>query len=61
MFDFDFDSFLNFWFFLIETLFEILKKNLDIWGIFEIFLEFYFENFMWFGLGLKLLWIFFVT
>ena len=50
MFDFDFDSFLNFLFlfFWIETLFEIKKKkkNFDIWGILEIFLGIYFENFM---------------
>ena len=45
---FDFDSFLNFWFLFLNWNFvwNLKKKNLDIWGIFEIFLEIYFENFM---------------
>ena len=37
----------GYFYFWIETLLEIkIKKNLDIWGILEIFLEIYFENFV---------------
>ena len=45
---FDFDSFLNFDFYLFELklCLKFKKKNLDIWSILEIFFDIYFENFM---------------